>query len=1577
MAQKKFLPLLLILCMLTCALALGVSAEETEAPVTGFKVALVKDNENGVMSDYNVGYSDARKWVYLNDEEHFIEIPFEITIPGTYDLTLYAACQEIELLTIGFKELPNSTADYGITQATTWSCKPHDCGEYTFTTAGTYTLRISDNNVEYKSGTAINNYAMIKEISLIKKADAPTGITVDGTIFKNLDPSVSYMLAPWYVNGPDSAKAKSVVGATSVDVTDELYFGESAVGLYGLYIAGDGTNLTDSTPVPMYIRGSISGRATIGNMHDRVYTKNKTTDSDGDGTKDVYEATINVPHAYKSVSNNVNWIIGGYSGAEWPVTLKADEETYSLGSFFTNQYFWYTPTSKNYADALAYEAGTSTTVPKKSSAEILKAVQDVAEYIQIRYAYTADEIIPISEVEEITFYAHKQYGGNKPFIITNTEAKYVFYIMGKDGRITEYTHIGETFATMGEQKETLDVQSLNGLPQEGWLVGWKFYPLGVVDIEDIAPNGTSGTETFSMYFYLPNLKSSAYYVIDKPVAEGPTGITVDGRTVSGLKDDYAIAPYTIVGAKTDNAITSDKFVGGTYTLPEDAAGLYAVYAVETDEHYASKDKFIFYLSGSYAGRATIGNKKSVTYTGKQTEDGDGNGVLDEYNVTFSVPSGTKGTAGVPIWTLGEYTGADYYHGYSSKNLTESDYKIFKSDYMYYAPYSAEQYNAAVAYEAMSDEEKANATKPEKTSAEMLVDVQALLQSIRVRYAYDSDDIIPIGDVKSIGFSTYSRYGNVYPYKISTANMKYVFHVMNEDGEVKEYTYIGAEKDHTPGAYISETVDVQNISELPEEGWLVGWEYYPFGVVPTTSILPTGSGTRFSITYTLPNLINSSSYVIEKPKAEKPTGVTLTGKTLTGLSSAYTVAPYVDGVIDTENALSIDDYSEGSYTFTPRTQSGDWAVYVTETNANYASDPIIIHVDYSKADKLTGISFANNTLSGLSTDYIVAPFTVLGADAAGALEASNYAAGSYTFDPVTQAGLWGIYAPANDDYDVSTPVIVYVKGSWSGRADLGNEITKTHAGTYNNGTSDDTSDDITVSTDLLVYDYAKKKESVLEWSVGQIVGADYYVYLDKSDLSNLKYLLYDLYKSDWMYDLGTSADLFAAIEAGNLAEVQQANADILKTISVRYAYEPEEIIPVDEIVEMKFSSGNGTQYITVGKTKYLVELYVMTPDGEIEVCSYYGNERTITGDVNANVNYEVIDVQNAFDLPEEGWVVGYKFYPYGGVDASSIVHRSETSTNTQFANNWMFPSGYFDGFYTIKEEDHADFGMSLVLDGKVGVKITATVDETVKNLTLANVTGTDNYVGFTNNEAIFYVNPKDVATAEISFDVTYTDAEDEETESYTITVAEYVGKLQETETDATTLALVNAFETYYTAAAAYFDDTAADAEVLDVLTSDELADLISKRSRARVETENLEVEFGLIFHSTSLLLEDDTTIRHYFEIVGGDTMEAVDIESIILPAYKVEGGSELALASSTSDAKYAYTDVSGIPSNALSEAKEVTVKFADESESAAITVTFSALDYVELSLEDENAELRDLVKALYRYSAASDAYNNAQ
>ena len=89
------------------------------------------------------------------------------------------------------------------------------------------------------------------------------------------------------------------------------------------------------------------------------------------------------------------------------------------------------------------------------------------------------------------------------------------------------------------------------------------------------------------------------------------------------------------------------------------------------------------------------------------------------------------------------------------------------------------------------------------------------------------------------------------------------------------------------------------------------------------------------------------------------------------------------------------------------------------------------------------------------------------------------------------------------------------------------------------------------------------------------------------------------------------------------------------------------------------------------------------------------------------------------------------------------------------------------------------------------------------------------------------------------------------------------------------------------------------------------------------------------------------------------------------------GTEIKIATTVGEASalYVYVDVTDIASNELDTAKTVTVNFTmDETDFGTITVTFSALDYVDLSLNDEDIELQNLVKALYRYSVASDNYS---
>ena len=64
------------------------------------------------------------------------------------------------------------------------------------------------------------------------------------------------------------------------------------------------------------------------------------------------------------------------------------------------------------------------------------------------------------------------------------------------------------------------------------------------------------------------------------------------------------------------------------------------------------------------------------------------------------------------------------------------------------------------------------------------------------------------------------------------------------------------------------------------------------------------------------------------------------------------------------------------------------------------------------------------------------------------------------------------------------------------------------------------------------------------------------------------------------------------------------------------------------------------------------------------------------------------------------------------------------------------------------------------------------------------------------------------------------------------------------------------------------------------------------------------------------------------------------------------------------------DVEGISSNELAVSK--TIKITD-AENAFLQVDFNALSYVDICLEEEDAKLQNLIKALYRYSVASDAY----
>lgn len=1046
----------------------------------------------------------------------------------------------------------------------------------------------------------------------------------------------------------------------------------------------------------------------------------------------------------------------------------------------------------------AFTAGDATDETKKAAFDkLISASKLTSRYLQ--YNMASDEIIPISEVNKYVYKVSKQRGG---FTYKNQISEFSVLVMDSTGAITEYTyqHVKANLSASTVTK-TVDFKNktstygtwIDELPRDGYVVGFRYKIYANIDNwENVGASSADGTR----YLIYPTTS----YTIDIPKATAPVGVTVEGTRFVGLdaSKTYAIAPYTINGIdktleKTVTGVTEYDVVANF----ENAKGTYVIYAKGDDLNCTdSVPSNVVYVQG------TLAEKKDIILTdGKHTI----------YPVKWSDLGG---------W----YTG--HIHVPYNRTASEGEY--------YYVPC----YRAS---SAMSTWFLPGSTNTETNKAN--------LPKMRYAYAYNPDEIPTVNELSNIKFSFQRQNSSL----VAKAKVKVNFVVLGTDGKITNHSVMTNEYTFNSNA-TTFTVNFQSIADLPENGYVMGFEIFPFGELITMTPENTSLnnlGIYFSF---------KSTAIIETP-AEAPRGITVDGTTFKGLDATKT--------------------------------------------------------------------------------YTIAPFTVVGATSG----AEKTVTGVTSIDIATLydelVGLYGIYYAASEYNSASAPgAIVYVSGSTADKKALGTLKTYTH--TYQGS-----------SFDYTVPDFEDVTEATKEWEVGKIIGGDYFVYIGKD---------YNAYKADWLYNeqLPSSKALYEAEQKndGSYETLQKKAESVLESISFRYAYNPDEIIPIDEVQEMQFTVALGTSYISVinPQTKYV--LYVMNTDGRITEHSYLTPYRDITGDISVNSkNMQSLVPRRDFkDLPLEGWIIGYKAYPYGELQSKNISYREANIANasTEYGFYFRTPLSIFPGSYVITESE-PDIGMSLLLDGKIGIKVTA--GDTLTNLAVSNVVGTENYVDFgSNNFAVFYFDPKDVADATVSFDLTYTDAEGTVTRSYTLAVASYINALKESD-DADVVNIANAFENYFNAASDYLNGTSKVEAIAD-LTADELADLASKKSYAKEGT----VE-GLEFYATSLILEEDTTIRHYFKITDADAD---------LTAYTVTGGTALKLSNKRDSEgnRYAYVDVVDISSNALSTVYTVTVA---DNNGNTVAIGFNALAYVDIALKQSDANLLDVAKALYRYSVASDAY----
>lgn len=272
------------------------------------------------------------------------------------------------------------------------------------------------------------------------------------------------------------------------------------------------------------------------------------------------------------------------------------------------------------------------------------------------------------------------------------------------------------------------------------------------------------------------------------------------------------------------------------------------------------------------------------------------------------------------------------------------------------------------------------------------------------------------------------------------------------------------------------------------------------------------------------------------------------------------------------------------------------------------------------------------------------------------------------------------------------------------------------------------------------------------------------------------------------------------------------------------------------------------------------------------------------------------------------------------------------------------------------------GTSLILDGSIGVKTYFDIDSTTADqitaVTVLRDSATDSDMRVTEAELIFdsekelwytvaYIAPKDADSYDVRHIFTL-EGETYETEAVSInSYIEQFKAMAEGNADfEAALKLVVSLESYLKYADNYFGN------------AEPLADVVLD-SEIEVEAGERSGELnGLEFYATSLVLEDKTTIRHYFRVTDESAVNTFKVGDTELVANRKQGSDLI------------YVDITDIPAHELDRAFTLTV-------SDTYSVKYSALNYVQSVISTQtDAKLVNLVKAIYNYYTEADAYHSA-
>lgn len=348
----------------------------------------------------------------------------------------------------------------------------------------------------------------------------------------------------------------------------------------------------------------------------------------------------------------------------------------------------------------------------------------------------------------------------------------------------------------------------------------------------------------------------------------------------------------------------------------------------------------------------------------------------------------------------------------------------------------------------------------------------------------------------------------------------------------------------------------------------------------------------------------------------------------------------------------------------------------------------------------------------------------------------------------------------------------------------------------------------------------------------------------------------------------------------------------------------------------------------------------------------------------------------FDEEKMAIVIGFKKKAAHSVDICTIRFRVKdgatgtvTISATPIAKNssTVLTSSFTPAVVTVKSEPVTVKGTSLVLDGSIGVKTYFEIDTESVDISSAKLSAEiynskldktdilDSGILYDEDKGLYcstvYVAPKDAPVTEIRASLEYVTGGKTLTLGIpVITIPSYIEDFKELAKNdpeyADGLRLVEALDTYTRYAENFFSDKVAleDVEV-DISAINSVADPEVSGSAVSIE-----------LYATSLILEDKTTIRHYFNVSKG-----ADISSF---TFKI--GDKTLTPMTNPGAEYIYVDIPDILAHDMDKTFDLVV-------CDGMTVSYSVMNYVKLALNSDDAKMRNLVKVLYNYHVEAKAY----